>query len=270
MSQGLPSSEMQYSNISLEQMRAAIPILKKRISELRSIDVDTIHERGEIRLDTIEKSIDSTIEDIFGNDTLEYHFHRILLDTASKSLLYPTPLNDIREGYKRGITLAIDNINKIIKLLEERIGDLAFSKSAYGSALRAFHDLDIHPEVLCAVSDLLENGYYSRAVEEACKKLDDLVKTRSGIYDLDGAELMQFVFSETDPILLFDEQVSKAKREKQQGMMFLYSGAMLALRRRKSQEFIEEDPEKALEYIAFISLLAKMLDKAEHVERADH
>ncbi len=46
-------------------------------------------------------------------------------------------------------------------------------------------------------------------------------------------------------------------------MMFLYSGAMLALRNPRAHELIEDDPDMALEYIAFISLLAKSLDKAE-------
>ena len=49
----------------------------------------------------------------------------------------------------------------------------------------------------------------------------------------------------------------------ERGMMFLYAGAMLALRNPRAHEIIEDDPEKALEYIAFLSLLAKSLDKAK-------
>jgi len=248
-------------------MTAAVPILKQRISELRAIDEDTIQEHGEARLDALEQKIDSTLEDIFGYDTIEYHLHRVLLDTASKSILYPTPMDEIREGYKRGIELATANLNKIIKLLEEKIGDMALAESAYGSALRAFRELDIHPEVLRAVSKLLEDGYYSHAVEEACKTLDKLVKVRSGKQDLGGAELMQFVFGDKNPILQFNKRESESEQSEQQGMMFLYSGAMLALGNPKAHDFIEDDPEKALEHIAFISLLAKSLDKAELIEK---
>ncbi len=46
-------------------------------------------------------------------------------------------------------------------------------------------------------------------------------------------------------------------------MMFLYAGAMLTMRNPRAHELIEDDPEKALEYIAFISLLAKSLDKMD-------
>jgi len=266
MVQRLPAREPQSANISLEQMKAAIPILKQRIAELIAIDVDTIQKHGEARLDALEQKIDSTLEDIFGHDTIQYHLHRVLLDTASKSILYPSPTPEIREGYKRGIELATDNLNKIIKLLEEKIGNTAMAKSAYGSALRASHELDIHPEVLRAVSKLLEKGYYSDAVEEACKALDNLVQVRSGKQDLCGAELMQFVFGHQNPVLQFNKRESESERSEQQGMMFLYSGAMLALGNPKAHDFIEDDPEKALEYIAFISLLAKSLDKAELIE----
>lgn len=263
MAQRLSPRKPRFANVSLEHMKAAIPILKQRITELRGIDVNAIHEHGEARLDALEQKIDSTLEDIFGCDTIEYHLHRVLLDTASKSILFPAPMNEIREGYKRGIELATANLNKIIKLLEEKVGDMAMAESAYGSALRASHELDIHPEVLSAVSDLLEKGYYQQAVEGACIVLDNLVKKRSGKHELGGAELMQHVFNEDNPILQFNKRENKSERIKQNGMMCLYSGAMLALRNPGTHEFIEDDPEKALEFIAFISLLAKSLDKAE-------
>jgi hypothetical protein len=45
-------------------------------------------------------------------------------------------------------------------------------------------------------------------------------------------------------------------------MMFLYAGAMLALRNPRAHKLIEDIPEQALEYIGFLSLLAKALDRA--------
>ncbi len=43
-------------------------------------------------------------------------------------------------------------------------------------------------------------------------------------------------------------------------MMHLYEGAMLALRNPRAHKLVEDDPERAMEFIAFISLLAKLLD----------
>lgn len=74
---------------------------------------------------------------------------------------------------------------------------------------------------------------------------------------------MQNVFSPKNPVLKFSDLQTQTEQSEQQGMMFLYAGAMLALRNPRAHEIIEDDPEKALEYIAFLSLLAKSLDKAK-------
>jgi len=44
--------------------------------------------------------------------------------------------------------------------------------------------------------------------------------------------------------------------------MMLFSGAVMGLRNPRAHKIIQDDPEKALEFIAFISLLAKLADKA--------
>ena len=106
-------------------------------------------------------------------------------------------------------------------------------------------------------------GHYAHAVEDACKVLDGLVKTRSGRHGLSGTELMQQVFSPNKPVLKFNDIASDTDKSEQRGMMFLYSGAMLALRNPRAHEIVEDNPEKALEYIAFLSLLVKSLDKAK-------
>lgn len=250
----------QSANLVPNQMKFAIPILKRRISELQAIDVNTIQERGEPRFDALEQKIDSTLVDIFGKDTVEYYrFSVNSLDTASWSFMGETPLYEVREGYKRGIERAISNLQTIVELFEEKVTDLG--ETPAGRALKAFGELEIHPEIERAVAKLFRDGHYANAVEDACKVLDGLVKIRSGKYDLSGTELMQTVFSPKNPILKFSDLETQTEQSEQQGMMFLYSGAMLALRNPRAHEIIEDDPEKALEYIAFLSLLAKSLDK---------
>ena len=252
----------QPANITPEQMKVAIPILKQRIEELNKIDINTIQERGEPRFDALEQKIDSTLVDIFGNNSTEYiRFSIDRLDTASINFMHGTPLNEVREGYNRGIEQAKSNLKTIIELFEEKIGYLG--ESPKGRALKAFGELDIHPEIERAVAKLFRDGHYANAVEDACKVLDGLVKIRSGKHDISGTELMQNVFSPKKPILRFNELQTETEKSEQQGMMFLYAGAMLALRNPRAHEIIEDDPEKALEYIAFLSLLAKSLDKAD-------
>jgi len=260
MARRTPPREPQVAIVTPDQMKAAIPKLKRRLEELQAIDVSTIQKRREPRFDALEQKIDSTLVDIFGNDTVEHRRYRVMLDTASINMMYATPLHEVREGYQRGIEQAISNLQTIIELFEEKMGDMG--ESPDGRALRAFGELDIHPEVDRAVTKLFNDGHYSNAVEDACKVLDGLVKLRSGKSDISGTELMQHVFSPNNPILKFNDLNTESEISEQQGMMFLYAGAMLALRNPRAHGLIEDDPEKALEYIAFISLLAKSLDKA--------
>lgn len=250
------------ATLSPEKMKSAIPKLERRISELQEIDVNTIQKRSEARFDALTQKFDDTLIDIFGHDTVEYNRYYISgFDTASINIMHKTPLIEIRENHAKNIERAISKLKTIIELFKEKLDDL--SESDDGRALKAFSALDIHPEIERAVTKLFQNGHYSNAVEDACKVLDGLVKIRSGKHDLSGTELMQNVFSVKSPILKFGDISTETGRSEQQGMMFLYSGAMLALRNPRAHELIEDDPEKALEYIAFLSLLAKSLDKSE-------
>ena len=249
------------ADLTPDQMQIAIPKLLRRIKELEEMDIDTIQDRYEPRFESLEQKIDSTLVDIFGHNTIEYNrYHIFTLDTASQNLFHEASLYEVREGYKDGIKQAISNLKTIVELFKENIDD--FGENPEGRALKAFDELNIHPEIKQAVSRLFKDGHYANAVEDACKVLNSLVKIRSGKHDLGGTELMQKVFSPNNPILKFNDLQSETGKSEQQGMMFLYSGAMLALRNPRAHEIIEDDPEKALEYIAFLSLLAKSLDKA--------
>jgi uncharacterized protein (TIGR02391 family) len=249
------------AHLSPQQMKAAIPKLERRIAELKAIDVSTIRDRGEPRFDALEQKIDDTLVDIFGNDTIEYRRFCVgSLDTASINMLHETPLHEVIEGYRRGID-QISNMQTVIDLLREKLQDLG--ETPEGRAVRAFGDLDLHPEIERTIGKLFRDGHYANAVEDACKVLDGLVKIRSGRSDLSGTELMQTVFSPKTPILRFNDLQTETGRSEQQGMMFLYSGALLALRNPRAHELIQDDPEQALEYIGFLSLLAKLLDRAE-------
>lgn len=85
------------------------------------------------------------------------------------------------------------------------------------------------------------------------------MKSRSGQYELSGTSLMQTVFSPKKPILKFNDMQSQTDAHEQHGTMFLYAGAILALRNPRAHEIIEDDAEQALE--GFLNLLAKALNK---------
>lgn len=253
-------AELRSAKLSSEQMRAAIPRLQKRISELRSADVN-VQDISDPGLRVLGQKIDDTLGNTFGEDTHEYRRFRI--DLYSGALYSDMPVSEIREGYAKGVQKAITSLDGIVKLFQEQLA--AEPESPSSRARRAFGDLDLHPEVGRAATKLFADGHHSNAVSEACKVLDMLAKMRSGETDLSGTSLMQHVFSFKNPVLQFNDLQSQSDKDEQQGMMFLYSGAILALRNPRAHEVIEDDPEQALEYIGLLSLLAKALDRTNKV-----
>ncbi len=88
------------------------------------------------------------------------------------------------------------------------------------------------------------------------------MRLNSGIDDRDGVTLMEFVFNPKNPVLRFNALADQSDRDEQKGFMMLFSGAVAGLRNPRAHKLIQDDPERALEFIAFISLLAKLADKA--------
>jgi uncharacterized protein (TIGR02391 family) len=243
-------------------MRAAIPRLKTRIAELRAVNVEGISDRYDPTLSALKQKVVSTLTDILGAGTVEYQqVGSIRLDEASMNIMHATPLHEVREGYSQGIARTIGKLQTLIDLFEEKLGASADDSAA--RARRAFGDLDLHPEVARSVGRLFEHGHYANAVEDACKILDGLVKLRSGRSDKSGTELMLGVFSPKKPVLKFNDLQTESDKSEQQGMMYLYAGAMLALRNPRAHGLLRDDAESALEYIAFVNLLAKTLDRAQ-------
>lgn len=68
-------------------------------------------------------------------------------------------------------------------------------------------------------------------------------------------------FSPKAPVVRFSHLTTETERSEQQGMMFRYAGAMLARRNPGAHPLIQDRPEQALEYIDFLSILAKSLDR---------
>jgi uncharacterized protein (TIGR02391 family) len=185
------------------------------------------------------------------------------LDTATINFMRATPLGEVIEGYRRGIDHAISSLQTAIELFRETLQDLGGTPA--GQAAHTFEGLDLHPDIERAVSSLFRSGHYANAVEDACKALDALVKCRSGVAQTSGTDLMQQVFSPRGPVLRFNELSTETDRSEQHGMMFLYAGAMLALRNPRAHGLIPDEPKRALEYINFLNLLANLLDRTKRV-----
>lgn len=251
------------ANLSYQQMEAAIPKIERRIADLDSFDLDSVNDRSDARIDALEKSLDALLVSIFGAGTVEYdryHWQVTRLDTASINMMHQTPIREVREGLYRGISTAKAHLETIKKGFLEELGDAGLTSA--GKTLKAYEGLELHPEIERAVGNLYRDGHYANAVEDATKALNALVRMRSGVEDKDGSALMEAVFSPKNPILKFNQLADASDIDEQKGFMMMLSGAVAGLRNPRAHKIIKDDPEMALEYIAYVSLLAKLVDKS--------
>jgi uncharacterized protein (TIGR02391 family) len=258
-----PAPSPQPANLTIEQVKAAIPKLERRVAELTSIDVERLTE-GDFRhvLDDHRRRIDDTLVNVFGHDTVDYYRYMINRMEDSPGFVYdhPPSIHERRPYIKSGVASAISKLNSAISVLKERLEDSG--ETAAARAVSAYKGLDLHPEIARAASRLYQDGHYSTAVEHAVKALNGLVRLRSSL-ELDGTSLMERAFSPSNPIIRFNDLSDQSDKDEQKGFMMMFSGAVSGLRNPRAHGFIRDKPERALEFIAFVSLLAKLLDEAK-------
>jgi uncharacterized protein (TIGR02391 family) len=109
------------------------------------------------------------------------------------------------------------------------------------------------------------SSHYREAVLNASIALVDYVKRMSGLNSLDGWALMASVFSPKKSKLALNDLSGETEKDEQAGFMHLFMGAVLALRNPRAHAIFDDSPEMALDYIAFLSRLAKRLDSAARV-----
>ena len=256
-------SELRQANLSFEEMQAAIPKIDRRIADLDQFDANAINDRSDPRIKSLEKQLDTLLAVIFGADTVEYKRYEsevTKLDTAFRGLYEPTPIVEVRQGLAHGVATARSHLQAIKKGFLEELQDAG--RTATGKTLKAYEGLELHPAIERTVGKLFRDGHYANATEDAVKALNALVRLNSGVDDKDGSPLMEHVFSPKNPILKFNGLVDQSNMDEQRGFMMMFSGAVAGLRNPRAHKIIKDDPEKTLEFIAFISLLAKMADQA--------
>ena len=211
--------------------------------------------------------LDQTLIEVFGQNSKQYEDCRIGAMEFHGNMAFfsaPSP-QKVAALFKAGQDKAVLKINTQIGMLEERAADIG-QGSGSRNVLGAYEGLDLHPTIADAATDLFKNGHYSHAILDATIALTNLVRLKSG-QEGDGATFMESVFSAKNPILRFNELRDESDMNEQKGFMLLFSGAITCLRNPRAHKLIEDEAERALEFIAFISLLAKLLDGAKKVPR---
>ena len=100
------------------------------------------------------------------------------------------------------------------------------------------------------------------AIFEAFKAINNRVKEMTDL-DLDGSKLMDEVFGRSNPRIRFADLTTQTGRDVQQGLHFLFKGAVQGIRNPDAHEqFKPLDEEEGLEALTFASMLMRRLDRA--------
>jgi uncharacterized protein (TIGR02391 family) len=248
-----------------DHINRAIARFRRRLDDLAKFEPEAIRDRSDPSVAALEVAIKEALAEAFGRNTAKYQSYSAAgtLDTAGLSIVGATPLPQVVEGLRRGKERAIALLSQAISSLQEKLAEMGEpSDNPAAKALRAYEGMDLHPEIARAASQLYKNEHYANAIEDSVKALNALVRLRSGL-DVDGVTLMQQAFSPKNPILKFNDLSDQSDQDEQLGFMNMFSGAVSGLRNPRAHSLIKDDPERALEFIAFVSLLAKLLDGAK-------
>lgn len=254
------------ANLSYEQMRLTIPKIERRIQDLQSFDVNSVNKQFSPEVKALETKLEQFLIDLYSPDTVEYkeyHWNLTSIDCQTMNLMYQTPPHEVRQSIQENIARAISILEAIKSHFVETLEDAGVVGTL--KPIKAYEGLELHPQIAKVASGLYKDGHYANAVEDAVKALNSLVRLNSGIDDKDGTQLMETVFSPKSPVLKLNELVDQSDIDEQKGFMNLFSGAVSGLRNPRAHKIIKDDPEMALEFIAFVSLLAKFTDKATKV-----
>jgi uncharacterized protein (TIGR02391 family) len=138
-----------------------------------------------------------------------------------------------------------------------------------GNACSVFDQLQLHPLIKEVSEGLYRDGHYAQAILEAFKAVNNLVKRKAGRRDLDGRDLMAKAFRKEAPILKLAPLTTQSDMDEQEGFMLLFIGAMVGIRNPKAHEIVSQaNPNRALEYLAFASLLCHRVDESTTEETA--
>jgi uncharacterized protein (TIGR02391 family) len=245
---------------STVEIDRAIAKLERRIADLDSLLRDnTSHADGRVR--AVESDVRETIREVFGGNSPEFREHEyfaiyrgpVVRSSFGRSAPYP-----YQAHFQQAIPRARALLDGLVRRLREKREDLAEPEVA---PRVAFEGRNLNETIATErVRSLFIDSHYAQAVFEASKSLVDAVKMISGRNDLDGAALMQHVFSVKTPALAFNNLSDDSDRDEQQGMMHLFTGAVLAIRNpRAHRADADDEPVRALQYLEFLSLLADRL-----------
>lgn len=160
-------------------------------------------------------------------------------------------------------------ILQIAKAINDELVDAGISQRTTSANINIYDEVITNNSLRKKTEKLFKDGHHARAVEEAYKLLDNIVKKKafSKQTDLTGASLMQTVFSQKKPLLKLNEGISTSEQNEQLGYMQMLSGCMTGIRNPRAHDSDWEDTEqRALQLIVFANHLIERVYMSERVK----
>jgi HAMP domain-containing protein len=145
------------SALSRTQISAAISQLEARIRQLYALPVQSISSGDDRKVLSLSHAIEATLDRIYGAGTHQYGLLSKAKDLDATEYLthflhnQPPSAHEIRNGIERGRQRAIALLTQEVALMKEQLGD---EDCLANRAVRAYSNLDLHPEIARAVTDL--------------------------------------------------------------------------------------------------------------------
>lgn len=122
---------------------------------------------------------------------------------------------------------------------------------------------NLHPAVQAAAGELFADGHFENSVAEAFKSIEVRVRRLTAL-SKSGAALMGDAFRVDGSVLDVAGHDGRSGEDERDGFLHLFRGAMIGIRNPGAHElFKPSDPQQALEYLGFASLLHRRIDAAE-------
>ena len=155
------------------------------------------------------------------------------------------------------VGLEYNTQGKFVKI--ERAKTLEEAEKYARKVRRQFAERVFHPQMLTSCGDELAKEDYYHAAFEAVKGLAQRVRDKSGV-ELEGAALIDQVFSVKKPILAFNTLETESEQSEHKGLAMLLKGCISTVRHpRAHTPRVRGDMDDATD-LALVSLLHQKLD----------
>lgn len=231
----------------------AIPLIKQQIHRLEEI-VQLRH--NDPKVSAWESTAKNLLDAVYGQPNGEMHRNTYEIVHATSGEPEYVGMTDAE--IQRHFVLEQQKRKALLEAYVEQLEQLSLPPARPAERLHR-----LHSEIERVSWKLYTEGNFKHAAFEAYIRVINAVKEKSTL-PLDGDPLMNRAFGcdQQTPVIQFNTLRTAEEKDEQRGFMHLYKG-LVGLRNSKAHtNRLFHDPDRGYEYLAFASLLMRLLEIA--------